>query len=58
MKELQSFTITYKGNKGKGYAEVDRIIKATSKTEAKRLLLDEIPSASIKEIEPLIRKRK
>ena len=58
MKEEQSYWVEYKGGRGKGFAKVDRIVKATSKAEAKRKLTDEIPSAVVTNVEELVVRRR
>ena len=54
MKTEQSYWVTYRGGRDKGFAETNKIVKATSKTDARRKLLDEIPTAVIKEINPVV----
>jgi hypothetical protein len=50
----QTFVVTYKGGRDKGFAVTEKFIKAKNKTQARNKLLDEVPGAVVKKVEPLI----
>ena len=49
----QTFVVTYKGGKGKGFAETEQLIKAASKKEARDKIYDLVPGVVIKKVEKL-----
>ncbi|MNF16180.1 hypothetical protein D3C80_2190950 [compost metagenome] len=49
----KTFVVTYKGGKGKGFAQTEKLIKATTKKEARGELYKLVPNAIVKNITQL-----
>jgi hypothetical protein len=49
-KPEETFTLTYKGGRGKGFEETNMLIKATNKAEARSKFYKIVPNGIIKSI--------